>query len=1064
MSDKTSRLLFATALLLCACFAHAQNVRSDGVVSSRSGQPAGGAFVAVCTQPATTSTTPCSPKALLCASLTDLSCTSPNPVQADGLGNYHFYVPTTSLPVTIQFYGQNVAPYFIPDQTFGGGGGSSPAGPCGAGAVGAVGCLTQAQSTVIGTGLAGSNFIEATAQGWFCDVGTGIPFPCMFGINNLQFTTGTTVPTIDQTSLLNVALQYATANNLGVFKLPPGSHTLTACQAGAQVCLPLLGHVRIEADSAPGVMYSGGEVGGVTTIEVGTPGAYAFGGNQYGLGSNLDPCPEIDNLTIRDATTNHQGGGAFYNTNCNGQVLQNVTVRDGFRNLAVPAPVSAPTLTAVAGSMAAGVYQAQLVHLTSSGPSLPSPIGSVTLGGPGSVQIAIPSECQTANLVFPTIGCGAYMTTAGGTNFCIVTPAPTYIANSDGSLTPNWPITTSTFTVSTAPCGSQMTRNPPALDFSASTAVNYAGQSQWGAGGFNNQPRAYNLKVFQAARAISVQSGTADLEVTGFQGTPCDITANNCVSGGTGTIFIAVTNGLNGLTGHTDGSYVNSIPLALNCNGCIVGPGWFSENDGGGQNSTAVIGVNTTKNTINLSEAAGYATCVHIDVNSLFNDIHAGKVGGTGCGTIYSDDSSALLGECSSFNKCEGANPGVAGTFLQGHTDVVVSLSNLVWRTRANADTTYGFTMTGGGYMNFGIGGSTALDAGFGRCSVGSFSFDTTAQCNGLGAIVLALISGQGLTSTVTITGSNDFNGAGNNLTGGLILRGADETGTGPTSAAPVIVRAGGVSSSTGIPGLVWVAETYRAGSPVTKWNLGCQVSGNNIQIQDCPANATGVIGVQFTTANPVIVIKHGNAFVNVSGSATLHDTLCTSGTAGVAVDSGGNGPCPFGTYVGVVLATSGTFNLPTNPPSTQTASSSLPLVDLGPFAPGTVVYNTQSAATTTNIGSTTMFTTGTVNTAFQFWATVSLTASGTGCTGNTTVVLNVIYRDPSGVAAVTKPLGTVTLSVGVATPLGDVADFVVPIWAIAAQPVLYSTSSYTAGAGCTINPTYQVTPRLVLQ
>jgi hypothetical protein len=130
MSDKTSRLLFAAALIFCACFAHAQNVRQDGVVSSRSGQPAGGAFVAVCTQPANTSVAPCSPLAPLCSSLSDIACTQTNPVQADGLGNFHFYAKLTSLPVTIQYFGPNVPTYSVPDQTFGGGNGSggSPGG------------------------------------------------------------------------------------------------------------------------------------------------------------------------------------------------------------------------------------------------------------------------------------------------------------------------------------------------------------------------------------------------------------------------------------------------------------------------------------------------------------------------------------------------------------------------------------------------------------------------------------------------------------------------------------------------------------------------------------------------------------------------------------------------------------------------------------------------------------------------------------------------------------------------------------------------------------------------
>ena len=936
--------------------------------------------------------------------------------------------------------------------------GATPAPNCGT----AADCLGVAQGTTEGTPASGYNYIRPTAQGWVCDYGTGTPFQCLWGISNLVFTTGTTVPTVDMTSVLNVALQYAVTNNLAIH-LPANSHILVACQSGAQICLPLLGHTPIICEGNPGLMYTGGEVGGTCTIEVGTPGAYALSCNIWGLGSNLDPAPAIVNLTIRDLTTNHNAGGGILNTNCNGQILQNVTITNGFRNLAVAAPVSAPTLTAVAGSMASGVYQGQIVYLTTSGPSLPSPTGSVTLGGAGAVQFAMPSGCTAPT--FPVIGCGAYLTISGGTSFCIVTPAPTYTTNSDGSMTANWPITSSTFTVSTVPCGTQLTRNPPAVDYSASTAVNYTGQAGWAAGGFNNQPRAYNLKVYDAARAISIQQGTADAEFYGFQGTICDIQvvsgANNCVSGQIGTQFLVFGNGIIAFTGHTDGSYQNSIPLVLAGNGGFIGPGLF-ENTQGGHYSSGVSLVGATKATVSMN-FSGYLTCISADANSLSNTLSA-QIGGGGCTNYFNDANSATLGYCSSFNKCNAPNPGLAGTFLQGFTQEMASLSNVVEQDIANADSQPGFTRTAGGYFLYGPGGSTVPDLGVGRCAAGQFSIDTSAlQCNGLGALQLATISGAGLTSAVTITGSNDFNGSGNTLTGALILRGANETGTGPTTAGSALFGAGGVSSSSGIPGLAWVTESYRTGGTSTKWNLGCQPAGNNIQIQDCAANATGVIGVQFNSSNPVTVITHGDVFINVSGAATLGDTLCTSGTGGVAVDSGGKGACPFGSYVGIVLATSGTFNLPTPTVITQVASSSLPLVHLGPLVPGNVVYNTQSAATNTNIGSTSMFTTGTVNTAFQFWATVSLVTLGSGCSGNTTVVLNVIYRDPNGVAPVTKALGTITLANSGGGTLGDVADFVTPIWAIAAQAVSYSTTSFTNG-GCSTIPTYQVTPRLVIQ
>src|SRR5579862_5395330 len=68
--------------------AFGQNSRFDSVaVGPKGAIPF--ATVAVCTQPANTSTTPCSPRANLCTTLSDVTCTSSNPLTADSLGNYH---------------------------------------------------------------------------------------------------------------------------------------------------------------------------------------------------------------------------------------------------------------------------------------------------------------------------------------------------------------------------------------------------------------------------------------------------------------------------------------------------------------------------------------------------------------------------------------------------------------------------------------------------------------------------------------------------------------------------------------------------------------------------------------------------------------------------------------------------------------------------------------------------------------------------------------------------------------------------------------------------------------
>lgn len=112
------KYLLTLLLLLGAAFG--QNIRYDNIAYGPKG-PVPFALVAICTQPATTSTQPCTPLAALCSSLSDLVCSQPNPVTTDSLGNFHVYVQQSIVPFTVQIYGPNViSPYIMTDQ------GSSP--------------------------------------------------------------------------------------------------------------------------------------------------------------------------------------------------------------------------------------------------------------------------------------------------------------------------------------------------------------------------------------------------------------------------------------------------------------------------------------------------------------------------------------------------------------------------------------------------------------------------------------------------------------------------------------------------------------------------------------------------------------------------------------------------------------------------------------------------------------------------------------------------------------------------------------------------------------------------
>lgn len=91
-------LVCATVLVLTASEAKAQGSRKDDIVLGPSGHPVANATVRVCQSGATG--TPCTPLATLYTDAT-LTTASPNPLQTDGLGNYHFYAPAGRYEIQI---------------------------------------------------------------------------------------------------------------------------------------------------------------------------------------------------------------------------------------------------------------------------------------------------------------------------------------------------------------------------------------------------------------------------------------------------------------------------------------------------------------------------------------------------------------------------------------------------------------------------------------------------------------------------------------------------------------------------------------------------------------------------------------------------------------------------------------------------------------------------------------------------------------------------------------------------------------------------------------------------
>jgi hypothetical protein len=98
--------------ILCAATAAAQGSRKDDVVFGPTGRPMAGVSVAICTEPATTTTAPCSPLATLYSNAA-LSTPLANPLATDGLGNYFFYAAPGKY--TIQIYGPGITTRILPD-------------------------------------------------------------------------------------------------------------------------------------------------------------------------------------------------------------------------------------------------------------------------------------------------------------------------------------------------------------------------------------------------------------------------------------------------------------------------------------------------------------------------------------------------------------------------------------------------------------------------------------------------------------------------------------------------------------------------------------------------------------------------------------------------------------------------------------------------------------------------------------------------------------------------------------------------------------------------------------
>ena len=318
-----------------------------------------------------------------------------------------------------------------------------------------------------------------------------------------------------------------------------------------------------------------------------------------------------------------------------------------------------------------------------------------------------------------------------------------------------------------------------------------------------------------------------------------------------------------------------------------------------------------------------------------------------------------------------------------------------------------------------------------------------------------ALVSG----SNVTLTPSSS----------GLVI---SASGSGSGGGSPSGPAGGDLAGTYPNPTLAskGTAGTY---TKVTTDSNGRVASGATLIASDIPSLATSYI--QNQTASP-----QAGGF-NIAGSGTLGGSLgiggsvsassftstAPSGAPPFAVSSNTQVPNLNASLVGGKQVTGAGAALITGPTATansdivvftgaagQVADSGISIASLG--GGGSSAFG-QSSASNSAIAATNLVASVSSNPGvYALYWVVSLTAAGTNCTGSTSITLNDTFTDPSTSSPITNPVGTITIAANGNGTLGYIASGTETILAKNATAIQYSTS-YTAGAGCTLNPAYQV-------
>lgn len=571
----------------------------------------------------------------------------------------------------------------------------------------------------------------------------------------LPFVTSGT-PTVDVTSGFNSLVQSCPTLGCMIY-FPAGHWLLQPATAGTAIAVVLnKPGVHIMGQAGRPTMYTGATDSPVA-FYLATSGAFGFGTPYESGGSNLDPGPQITNIAVLDDTPvgSRNAGGAFFIADTNSALIENSGGNDISGAAFTSAPVAAPTAPTCAASgsgstFTTGTYRGWIAYTTTSGPgAITACTGTVSITAGQNFVFTLPTGCTSPTA--PVLGCKAYVSAVGGTIGYDVSPAPTYTTNADGSFSANWPIKTGTYTV-TGPAS--INNHPaPVVDHSASTVFDL--NSNW-TGGFDNQIYVTFPICNRVGRCIDQWDGVAATQYLWLQGTVCDITYTSPVScdvvdgAGTGTNFIQFGNGMNMLTGHTDGKYQHSIVLTYWGGGAHVGPGFAMEDDEGALYTTAVQFISGT-NSFMTVDCGAYVNCYKLDVNSTNNNINIGYCGSLGCTNAYNDANSTIVGNLSSTNIGNAKNV-INQNFIGDSWIVSSTATSIALETSINTDTIARYTLDATGDMCWGTGAG-ACDLGAYRSGVSTMTLTAGGITGTGGNLILNNLTANGTSGIVATAG-----------------------------------------------------------------------------------------------------------------------------------------------------------------------------------------------------------------------------------------------------------------------------------------------------------------------